>query len=78
MSDNVYSIISTVLTWDINELQKRAGKLEKERSGEKGKVQLHAIKAYPGMLPEDHKRIRHDSGKQIPLMVTHRSVAHVH
>ena len=64
----LFSIISTVLNWDIKELESRASKLERERATA-GKEQLSAVKAYVGRPSADHIRIRQDSGKLQDIVV---------
>jgi uncharacterized protein (UPF0335 family) len=54
------SIISTVLYWDIKDLDSRATKLEKERA-QLGKDQLNILKEYASKPREEQERIRKHS-----------------
>ncbi|KKY19920.1 putative succinate dehydrogenase flavoprotein subunit [Phaeomoniella chlamydospora] len=56
-------IISTVLNWDIKDLESRAGKLERERA-QLGKDQLQALKDYTTKPREDQEKIRKQSREQ--------------
>ena len=60
--DHALSIISTVLNWDIKELESRATKIERDRA-KVGQEQLNALKAYAGQAREDHEAIRVHSGR---------------
>ena len=55
-----FSIISTVLSWDIKDLESRASKLEKERA-QIGKDQFIKLKAYPARPAAEQERIRKHS-----------------
>jgi hypothetical protein len=62
-------IISTVLYWDIRELESRASKLERERA-DAGKKQLHALKDYVKRSHEEHKALRDMSQQMSKSIVT--------
>lgn len=62
-------IISTVLHWDIKELESRASKLERERA-DAGKKQLHALKNYVDRSHEEHKALRDMSQQMSKSIVT--------
>ncbi|KIW22525.1 uncharacterized protein PV07_12403 [Cladophialophora immunda] len=63
------TIISTVLNWDIRDLESRATKLERERA-KLGKEQLHALKDYAHQPQEEQDRIRKESQTQSISIVT--------
>ncbi|KIW74192.1 hypothetical protein Z517_12132 [Fonsecaea pedrosoi CBS 271.37] len=63
------TIISTVLNWDIRDLESRAAKLERERA-KPGKEQLHALKDYVHRPQEEQDRIRKESLTQSISIVT--------
>jgi hypothetical protein len=63
------SIISTVLHWDIKDLETRATKLERERA-KLGKEQLQILKVYTTQPQEQQDRIRRDSQTQSISIVT--------
>jgi hypothetical protein len=65
----VQHIISTVLHWDIRELESRASKLERERA-DAGKKQLHALKRYVNRSHEEHKALRNMSYQMSKSIVT--------
>jgi Domain of unknown function in PX-proteins (DUF3818) len=62
-------IISTVLHWDIRELESRASKLERERA-DLGKSQLHALKHYVDRTHEEHNALRDMSQQTSKSIVT--------
>ena len=62
-------IISTVLNWDIRDLESRALKLERERA-DAGKKQLHALKHYVDRPYEEHKVLRDMSQQMSKSIVT--------
>ncbi len=66
---NFPSIISTVLNWDIKDLENRASKLERERA-KLGKEQLQLLKVYTTRSQEEQDRIRHDSQTRSVSIVT--------
>ncbi|KIW14415.1 hypothetical protein PV08_07198 [Exophiala spinifera] len=63
------TIISTVLNWDIRDLESRAAKLERERA-KLGKEQLHTLKAYTTKPQHEQDRIRRQSQTQSISIVT--------
>ncbi|KEF52236.1 uncharacterized protein A1O9_11863 [Exophiala aquamarina CBS 119918] len=63
------TIISTVLNWDIKELDSRASKLERERA-KFGKEQLRCLKHYTTKPQEQQDQIRKESQKQSMSIVT--------
>ena len=63
------SIISTVLHWDIKDLQSRASKLERERA-KLGKEQLEVLKDYASKPREEQERIRKHSQRESISIVT--------
>lgn len=65
----VQHIISTVLHWDIKELESRALKLERERA-DAGKKQLYALKHYVERTNEEHKALRDISQQTSKSIVT--------
>jgi hypothetical protein len=65
----VQHIISTVLHWDIRDLDSRASKLERERA-DAGKKQLHALKRYVERPNEQHKALRDMSQQTSKSIVT--------
>ncbi|KIW93440.1 uncharacterized protein Z519_06045 [Cladophialophora bantiana CBS 173.52] len=63
------TIISTVLNWDIKDLESKGAKLERERA-KLGKEQLHALKDYAHKPQEEQDRIRKESQTQSISIVT--------
>ncbi|KAG9777749.1 hypothetical protein ABEF93_006679 [Exophiala dermatitidis] len=63
------TIISTVLNWDIKELESRAAKLERERA-QLGKDQLRMLKEYTHKPQSEQDRIRKHSQTQSISIVT--------
>ncbi|KAK6385988.1 hypothetical protein LTS17_001562 [Exophiala oligosperma] len=63
------TIISTVLNWDIRDLESRAAKLERERA-KLGKEQLLTLKAYTTKPQHEQDRIRKQSQTQSVSIVT--------
>ncbi|KAK4938418.1 hypothetical protein LTR10_021135 [Elasticomyces elasticus] len=57
------TIISTVLNWDIKDLEGRASKLERERA-KLGKEQLQILKSYTTKPQDEQDRIRKESQTQ--------------
>jgi hypothetical protein len=53
-------IISTVLSWEISDLEKRASKIEKDHDGP-SKDQIECLKAYSNKPPEEQERLRKQS-----------------
>lgn len=66
---DIYSIISTVLSWDIKDLESRASKIERERA-KLGKDQLRILKEYTNKPQREQDRIRKDSQRQSLSIVT--------
>jgi hypothetical protein len=58
-------IISTVLSWDISDLEKRASKLEKDQAGP-SKDQIESLKAYSNKSPEEQELVRKQSRTLFP------------
>lgn len=65
----ILRIISTVLNWDIKDLESRASKLERERA-KLGKEQLQILKAYTTKSQDEQDRIRKESQTQSISIVT--------
>ncbi|KAJ9501143.1 hypothetical protein H2202_003701 [Exophiala xenobiotica] len=63
------TIISTVLNWDIKDLESRATKLERERA-KLGKEQLRSLKEYTTKPQQEQDRIRKESLTQSISIVT--------
>ncbi|EXJ92981.1 hypothetical protein A1O3_01537 [Capronia epimyces CBS 606.96] len=57
------TIISTVLNWDIKDLESRASKIERERA-KPGKEQLRTLKEYTNKPQDEQDRIRRESQTQ--------------
>lgn len=62
-------IISTVLHWDVRELESRASKLERERA-DLGKEQLSALRHYVDRTYEEHQALRDMSQQTSKSIVT--------
>ena len=62
-------IISTVLNWDIKDLESRASKIERERA-KLGKEQLRILKEYTTKSQDDQDRIRNESQTHSLSIVT--------
>jgi hypothetical protein len=71
--------VSTVLHWDIRDLESRATKIEKDR-GKDGKQILALLKEYPSWSREDQERIRkqsqHDSVSIITALLKDKKLEH--
>ena len=63
------SIISTVLHWDVKDLEHRAGKIERERA-KLGKDQLATLKDYAAWSRDEQDKIRKQSQNQSISIVT--------
>ncbi|EXJ54384.1 hypothetical protein A1O7_09723 [Cladophialophora yegresii CBS 114405] len=68
-SNLMQTIISTVLGWDIKDLEARGSRLERERA-QLGKDQLHALKEYTTKSQDEQDRIRKESQTQSISIVT--------
>ncbi|KAJ9613955.1 hypothetical protein H2200_002091 [Cladophialophora chaetospira] len=68
-SNLMQTIISTVLNWDIRDLESRGSKLERERA-KLGKEQLNTLKEYTTKSQQEQDRIRKESQTQSISIVT--------
>jgi hypothetical protein len=58
-------IMSTVLSWDISDLEKRASKIEKDHAGP-SKDEIECLKAYSNKSPEEQELLRKQSRTLFP------------